>query len=277
MKVSVVVVSYNMCALLRKSLTALTSAVNNVDAEIILIDNCSTDRTLETVNKEFPEVRTATAFDCSGTSRSVNQGISMAKGEYVLVLSPDALTNSDAIAKAVEFMDTHTTAGGLSVRILDTEGNYLPESKKILPRSWINFFKVTGLLRQFVKSRFTEHYFTRHDDEFDTAETDLLNDKFMMLRRSTLNKTGLLDERFALYGANIDLSYRIRLAGFKNYYFPKTYIINLGYSQAPKFSWVKLKNFYGAMFIFAVKYIFKLPAIHVKPLQDLYPAYELKG
>jgi GT2 family glycosyltransferase len=275
MKVSVIMVSYNMCKLLRQSLAAVKKSVQGLDAEIILVDNNSDDHTVETISREFPEIKITTAT--GGLSHSVNQGISIAKGEYLLFLSPDAITKKETISKSLAFMDSHTTAGGMSVRMLDADGNYMQASKKTLPRRWVTLFKMTGLLKQFSKSRLTEHYTARHDDEFDTSETDVLHDRFMMIRKSVMDTVGLLDERFDRYGANIDLSYRIRLAGFRNYYFPKTYIINLQYNRSGKFSWTNLKSFYSAMFIFAVKYIFRLPALYEKSAQELYPAYELKG
>jgi GT2 family glycosyltransferase len=275
MKVSVIIVSYNMCKVLRQSLTAVQRSLQHLDAEIILVDNNSDDHTAEIISKEFPEVKITTAT--GSLSHSVNQGVSLAKGEYLLFLSPDAITKKETIRKSVEFMDSHVSAGGMSVRMLDVDGNYMQASKKTLPRRWVTLFKITGLLKQFSKSRLTEHYIARHDDEFDTTETDVLHDRFMMVRKSVMDIVGLLDERFDRYGANIDLSYRIRLAGFRNYYFPKTYIINLQYNRSGKFSWNNLKSFYGAMFIFAVKYIFRLPALYEKPAQELYPAYELKG
>jgi GT2 family glycosyltransferase len=275
MKVSVIMVSDNMCKLLRQSLTALKRSVQHLDAEIILVDNNSDDYTVEVISKEFPEVKITAAN--GGLSHCVNNGISMAKGEYLLFLSPDAITKKETVSKAVQFMDGHTAAGGLSVRMLDADGNYMQASKKTVPRRWVTLLKLTGLLKQFSKSRLTEHYTARHDDEFDTTETDVMHDRFMLIRKSVMDTVGPLDERFNRYGGNIDLSYRIRLAGFRNYYFPKTYIINLQYNRSGKFSWNNLKSFYGAMFIFAVKYIFKLPAMNAKPSPELYPAYELKG
>lgn len=275
MKVSVIMVSHNMCKLLRQSLAAVKRSVQHLDAEIILVDNNSDDYTVETISKEFPEVKITAAT--GGLSHCVNQGIKMAKGEYLLFLSPDAITKKETVGKAIQFMDGHATAGGLSVRMLDADGNYMQASKKTVPRRWVTLLKLTGLLKQFSKSRLTEHYIARYSDEFDTTETDVMHDRFMLIRKSVMDIVGLVDERFNRYGANIDLSYRIRLAGFRNYYFPKTYIINLQYNRTGKFSWNNLKSFYGAMFIFAVKYIFRLPAAGEKPAQELYPAYELKG
>lgn len=276
MKLSVVVVSFNQCKLLCRTLKALTDAAKNLDAEIILIDNGSEDKTLQTVMKEFPLVRT-THINNQGYARAANHGIGMAKGEYILLLSPDILTKKVTLSKAVEFMERENTAGGISVRMLDEQGNYLAESKKVLPNTWLVFLKMTGLLKDFSKSRLTEYYKGNKTDEFETTETDVLNNAFMLIRRSVLPVTGLLDERFGNYGAHIDLSHRMRLAGFKNFYFPKTYVINLQNNKLPRFSWDHLKSFYGALIIFALKYLFRLPALYVKPVQELYPAYEFKG
>ena len=277
MKISVIVVSYNMCAQLRRCLKALTIAGEYLDSEIIVVDRESTDLSVDTIMKEFPEVRLTISGDNSTFSKAVNHGVRLSTGEYVVFIQPDVIAQKDSLAKATDFMDIHVAAGGLGVRILDTEGNYLKESKKILPRTWIAFFKLIGLARQFPKSRLTEMFTYHHDDEFETTETDVLSNKFMVIRRSVLDTIGLFDERFTSYGNNIDLSYRIRLAGHKNYYYPKTFVIDRQTVQLAKFSPAHLKSFYGSMFIFAIKYFFSLPSLHIKSLQDIYPAYELKG
>lgn len=215
MKISVIVVSCNVCAQLRKCLNALIVAGRYLDSEIIVVDRGSIDLSVNTVMKEFPEIRLTISEYNSTFSKAVNQGIRLSTGEYVVLIQPDVIAQKDSLLKATDFMDTHVMAGGLGVRILDTDGNYLKESKKILPRTWIAFFKLTGLASQFPKSRLTEMFAYQHDDEFETAETDVLSNKFMVIRRSVLDTIGLLDERFTSYGNNIDLSYRIRLAGHK--------------------------------------------------------------
>lgn len=266
-----------MCNQLHKSLNALIKATQNTDSEIIVVDCASTDRTMETVMREFPDVKLIALDHHIGLSRAINKGISVAGGEYIVLVKPDVIVHKEAIFKASDFMDTHLATGGLGVRILDTDGNYLKESKKILPRTWIAFFKLTGLARQFPKSRLTERFVYHAEDEFETTEVDVLSSKFMVIRKSILDNIGLLDERFTGYGNNIDLSYRIRLAGYKNHYYPKTYIIDQQTVKYSRFSWVYLKDFYCSMIIFAVKYFFSLPDIKIKPLQELTPAYELKG
>ncbi|QQL50958.1 glycosyltransferase [Mucilaginibacter ginkgonis] len=269
MKVSVIVVNHKGSKLSPYALTALSAAADKVESEIIVIG--------ETKNsKAEPIVRYFKSY-VDNISQDINFGIANSIGEYILILQPDAVLQYDAIKRSVQFMDHHQHAGGLSVRMLDADGNYLQSSKKVLPDSWIAFFKLTGLLKQFPKSRLRHNFAAHHEDEFDTIEMDVLGSSFMLLRRSALDTVGKFDERFGKYGSNIDISYRLRLAGFKNYYFPKTYIIKEQAQAVTKFSWQYLKGFYGALFIFVIKYFFSLPAVKVKPLQELYPAYELKG
>jgi GT2 family glycosyltransferase len=175
-------------------------------------------------------------------------------------------------------MEKHPIAGGLSVRMIDPMGNFLKESKRGLMPHWVTFFKLSGLSKLLSKSRLYDRTHEYWIDEFETAEIDILSAAFMMVRKSVLDKIGLLDERFFMYGEDIDLSFRIRMTGFKNYYFPKTYIIHFKAQSVNKFSWQYLKNFYGAMFIFAGKYMFKQPRLQLKGMGAIFPppSYEVE-
>lgn len=173
-------------------------------------------------------------------------------------------------------MEKHPIAGGATVRMVDPMGNFLAESKRGLTRHWVAFFKLTGLSKMLSKSRIYDRNH-KHPDEFETTEVDVLSSTFMLLRQSVLQHTGLLDERFFMYGQDIDLSFRIRMTGFKNYYFPKTYIIHFKELSLHQFSWSYIKNFYGAMFIFAGKYMFKLPQLQLKGMGQIFsPSYEVE-
>jgi GT2 family glycosyltransferase len=133
-----------------------------------------------------------------------------------------------------------------------------------------------GFAKNFQKTRLSDRNHKAWVEEFQTSEIDILNDAFMLIRKSVLSDIGSFDERFMQYGYNIDLSYRMRLAGYKNFYFPKTYIINLKTDNIPKFSWQYIKNFYGAMLIFAAKYLFRLPEIKIEGMQVYPAAYEVE-
>ncbi|SDS79233.1 Glycosyltransferase, GT2 family [Mucilaginibacter mallensis] len=278
MKLSVVIVNYNFCEMLRHTLSSLIDAGKYIDYEVFIVDNASTDKSVEMLKNEFPQFHVIANNSNEGLARSYNKAISMAKGEYVLLVNPDIISSKKTLERALEFMDLHTDSGGLGVRMVTPQGRFLPESNRGLTSSWISFFKLIGLASTFPKSRLLDRNRKDWVEEFQTSEVDFLNGAFMLLRKAALDETGLFDEHFFMYGHDIDLSYRLRLAGYKNYYFPKTYIINAGDRSLPKFNWHFVKYFYGAMLIFAFKYLFKMPEIKVAgvPQPQLPLLYEVE-
>jgi GT2 family glycosyltransferase len=277
MKLSLIIVNYNTCHMLRIALNSLVRAALGIEYEIFVIDNASTDKSVDMIKGEFPEIKVIANTYQAGVAKAYNQGIKEATGEYILVVNADTITGKKTIEKSLEFMDMHLDAGGMGVRMITPDGRFLKESKHGFTKPWEVFFKVTGLAKHFSKSRLTDMQRKDWVEEFQTSETDVLNGAFMLMRREAINHAGLFDERFHTYGYDIDLSYRIRLAGFKNYYFSKTYIINFNIKNRTKFSWSYLKEFYGAMIIFAAKYLFRVPEIKVEGLPQLFPStYEVK-
>jgi GT2 family glycosyltransferase len=277
MKLSVVIVSHNSCDLLRNTLSALIEAGKHIDYEVIISDNISTDGSLEMLKNEFPQFNIISNKTDDGYSKTANGAIALAKGEYILLVSPDIICSKKTLEHTIEFMELHTDAGGLGVRMITPQGRFLPESNRGLTAPWIAFFKLTGLAKFFPKSRLNDRNRKDWVEEFQTSEVDFINGAFMLLRRRALNETGLFDEHFVRYGQDIDLSYRIRLAGYKNYYFPKTFVINNNTSFTAKFNWQYIKHFYGAMLIFAIKYLFKMPEIKMDGIQRLPLVYEVEG
>ncbi|WP_214070861.1 glycosyltransferase family 2 protein [Mucilaginibacter sp. dw_454] len=276
MKLSVIVVNHNRCDLLKLALNSLIKATNGLDCELIIVDNASTDNSVEMLHADYPDIRLVANTINEGVAKAGNQGIEVSRGEYILLVNADTICGKDTLAKVLEFMDLHKDASGLSVRMLGAQGSFIPESNRGLTKSWITFFKLIGFAKNFQKTRLSDRNHKAWVEEFQTSEIDILNDGFMLIRKSVLSDVGLFDERFIQYGHNIDLSYRMRLAGFKNFYFPKTYIINLKSGDTPKFSWHYIKNFYGAMLIFAAKYLFRLPEITIEGMQVYPAAYEVE-
>ena len=277
MKLSVILVNHNSRNELRLALTSLRKATHPISNEIIVVDNASTDSSLEMLNTEFPEVELILNDKEEGLSAANNQALLQAKGEYVLLLNPKTIVGAEFFEKLNHFMDQHPLAGGVSVRMVDFRGDYLQQSKHTLSGTWAAFIKLIGLSSYFPKTFAFSQRKGDWVDEFETKEIDVLNETCMLLRRSVLRTTGLFDERFTKFGYNVDLSYRIRQQGFKNYYYSKTYIIQLPGKKVNKFSWDYIKHFYGAMFIFAAKYWFKLPVLNVKNIGELYPSsYEIE-
>ncbi len=254
MKLSIIIVNYNVKYFLEQCLHSVRKAIKSVDSEVFVVDNNSVDGSCAMVASKFPEVQLIENKVNTGFSVANNQAINFAKGEYVLLLNPDTLVEEDTFAKVVDFMDNTPDAGGLGVKMIDGNGNFLPESKRGLPTPWVAFYKVFGLSKIFPKSKRFGKYHLGFLDKEQVHEIEVLSGAFMLLRKSVLDKIGLLDETFFMYGEDIDLSYRIILAGFKNYYFPKTTIIHYKGESTKKGSINYVVVFYKAMVIFAKKH-----------------------
>jgi GT2 family glycosyltransferase len=254
MKLSVIIVNYNVEYFLEQCLNSVVTAMNNLEGEIFVVDNHSIDGSVDMVRRKFPTVKLIANLENTGFSRANNQALKMAKGEYCLLLNPDTLVEEDTFSKVVEFMDTHPDAGGLGVKMIDGRGNFLPESKRGLPTPAVAFWKIFGFSALFPRSKIFGRYHLGYLDKDQVHQVDVLSGAFMLLRRKALEKTGLLDEDFFMYGEDIDLSYRIIKAGFRNYYFPHTRIIHYKGESTKKSSVNYVFVFYNAMIIFARKH-----------------------
>ena len=253
-KLSIVIVNYNVEYFLEQCLNSVRQALKGIEGEVFVVDNNSIDGSVEMVREKFPEYHLIANKDNSGFSRANNQAMRQAVGEYILLLNPDTVVEEDTFAKCIKFMDQHPEAGGLGVRMIDGKGNFLPESKRGLPTPSVAFYKIFGLSRLFPKSKTFGKYHLGFLDEHDINEIDILSGAYMFMRKSALEKVGLLDEAFFMYGEDIDLSYRIVEGGYKNYYYPKTQIIHYKGESTKKSSINYVFIFYRAMVIFAEKH-----------------------
>ncbi len=254
MKLSVVIVSYNVRHFLEQALLSVRKAAAQLPAEVWVVDNHSADDSVAMVRHKFPEVHLIANPDNPGFAKANNQAIRQCQGEYILLLNPDTVVEEDTFEKCVRFMDAHPEVGALGVRMIDGSGKFLPESKRGFPSPWTAFCKTFGLSRIFPHSRWFNHYHLGYLDEHQSHEVEVLAGAFMWLRRSVLEEVGLLDEAFFMYGEDIDLSYRILQAGYKNYYYPDTTIIHYKGESTKKGSLNYVRVFYQAMIIFARKH-----------------------
>ena len=253
-QLSIVIVNYNVKHFLEQVLYSVESASQNLDVETWVVDNNSVDGSMEMVESKFPWVKTIINKENLGFSKANNQAILKSKSRYVLLLNPDTVLQEDTLAKCIDYMDKNSDVGGLGVRMIDGKGCFLPESKRGLPTPKAAFYKMSGLAALFPKSREFGRYHMKYLSEWETNEVDVLAGAFMMLRNDVLAEIGLLDEQFFMYGEDIDLSYRITLAGYKNIYFPETTIIHYKGESTKKKSVNYVKVFYNAMVLFAQKH-----------------------
>lgn len=206
------------------------------------------------IRERFPQVIFIQNAKNVGFSAANNQALRLAKGKYCLLLNPDTVVQEDTFTKTLAFMEAHAEAGGLGIRMLDGKGNFLPESKRGLPTPAVAFYKIFGLAKLFPSSHKFGQYHLTYLDQNTNHEVEILSGAFMLMRKEALDKSGLLDETFFMYGEDIDLSYRLILAGYKNYYFAESNIIHYKGESTKKSSVNYVVVFYKAMAIFANKH-----------------------
>lgn len=219
-----------------------------------MVDNNSVDGSVALVKQKFPQVKLIVNDTNTGFSVANNQAMKVASGKYILLLNPDTVVQEDTFEKVIAFMNDHPDAGGLGIKMVDGKGNFLPESKRGLPTPWVAFYKIFGLAKLLPGSKKFGQYHLTYLDKDQTNQVDILSGAFMMLRKEVLDKIGLLDETFFMYGEDVDLSYRITQAGYKNYYFAGSSIIHYKGESTKKSSVNYVVVFYKAMAIFARKH-----------------------
>ena len=253
-KLSVIIVNYNVKHFVEQCLFSVYKASEGIEVEIFVVDNNSVDGSTTLIKEKFPEAILIENKINTGFSVANNQAIKLAKGEYILLLNPDTVVQEDTFVKIISFMDATPNAGGVGVKMLDGQGNFAPESKRGLPTPEVAFYKMFGFSKIFPKSKKFGKYHLSYLPENEINSVDVLSGAFMLIRKSVLDIIGNLDETFFMYGEDIDLSYRITKAGYKNYYFPKTQIIHYKGESTKRSSLNYVVIFYKAMAIFSKKH-----------------------
>jgi GT2 family glycosyltransferase len=254
LKLSIVIVNYNVKHFLEQCLKSVNQSIKEIDAEIFVVDNNSVDGSNEMVKSLFPSVKLIANTENVGFSTANNQAIRQSTGDYVLLLNPDTVVPENCFSKLLTFADSKPDLGGCGVHMVDGQGKYLPESKRGLPTPEVALYKMIGLNKVLPKSKKFGKYHLGYLPEYENNEIDVLSGAFMLMRKKTLDEVGLLDETFFMYGEDIDLSYRITQGGWKNYYFADTSIIHYKGESTKKLSTNYVRVFYKAMVIFAEKH-----------------------
>ncbi len=261
MKVSVIIVNYNVKYFLEVCLHSVTRAGEGLDTEIIVVDNNSYDDSCAMVKEKYPHVTLIENKDNKGFSKANNQGVAVAKGEYILFLNPDTVMPEDFLKKLTGYMDTHKDAGAIGPRIIDGKGQYAPDGKKSFPSLSVAIFKTTGINKIFKKSPYFNKYYAVHIGENETAEVDVLSGCCMMVRKELLgNIGGAFDEDYFMYCEDVDLSYRIQKSGSKNIYFPEATIIHYKGESTRKATLSYVRIFNEALSLFVKKHYSKQSA-----------------
>ena len=257
MKLSVVIVSYNVRDYLKNCLQSVSRALEGIEGEVFVVDNHSDDDSVEAVRTQYPWVRLIENQENMGFSRANNIAIREARGEYVLLLNPDTIVEEATLREVLRFMEEHPKAGGAGVMMHNADGSLAPESRRALPTPWVSCLKMLG---------FTKRYYMSHLPWDQPSRIEVISGAFCFLRKKALDEVGLLDEDFFMYGEDIDLSYRLMKGGWENWYLPYP-ITHFKGKSTQKSDYRYVHIFYKAMLIFFRKHYSHLSLFYALPVK----------
>jgi len=253
MQLSIIIVSYNVKYFLEQCLASVQRAIESLQAEVFVIDNCSTDGTID-LQTNFSSVHFIKNSSNEGFAKANNTALKLCKGEYVLFLNPDTIIPEHILNNCRSFFETYKDAGAVGVQMLDGSGTFLQESKRAFPSPAVSFNKLSGLAALFPKSSVFNKYALGNLDKDSIHEVDVLSGAFMMVENNLLQQLNGFDESFFMYGEDIDLSYRVQQTGKKNYYLGNLKIIHFKGESIGEYKSKHTKIFYDAMHVFVKKY-----------------------
>lgn len=255
MKLSIIIVNYNVKYFLEQCLNSIFASKIEFDYEIIIVDNNSSDESISYLQSRFTEssIRYIINDFNPGFAQANNQAIKQSTGEYILLLNPDTVLGENVLLNVIRFFEQNNNIGAVGVKMINGYGQFLPESKRGVPSPWVSFCKLSGLQTLFAKSKIFGRYNLLYLEENSIHQVPILAGAFMMIPNLVIKKVGLLDEDFFMYGEDIDLSYRIEQAGYKNYYLPEK-IIHYKGESTDKEDIIYIKAFYESMLIFYKKH-----------------------
>jgi N-acetylglucosaminyl-diphospho-decaprenol L-rhamnosyltransferase len=261
---AIVIVNYNTCNLLRDCLASIYNSQGNLDFDVVVVDNASSDGSAAMVNHEFPLTTVIASqvnggfayannlglrrlgFDSSTTSPPVTP-------RYVLLLNPDTVLPATALATMVAFMDQHPEIGAAGPKLMRPDGSLDLACRRAFPTPEVSLYRMAGLSRLFPRSRVFGRYNMTFADPDQLTEVDAIVGAFMMVRQEAVIQAGLLDETYFMYGEDLDWAYRIKACGWKIYYNPEVTVLHIKRAASRRSPKAQVE-FYRAMDIFYHKF-----------------------
>jgi O-antigen biosynthesis protein len=256
MDLSIIIVSYNVKDFLRGAIASVrrSLAAGELEGEIIIVDNDSSDGSAAMLRAEFPEVCLYALNENLGFGRANNLALRSAKGECMLLLNPDTIVGEDTLRTMVDFMRAHPEAGLAGCKLLNSDGTFQLSCRRGFPTPWASFTKLFGLAGLFPNSKLFARYNLTYLPVDATYEVDALGGAFMMLSRQAYEATNAFDESFFMYGEDLDLCYRAKQAGFKIFYVHSTATVHFKGESTRRSALNEVKVFYEAMHVFVKKH-----------------------
>ncbi len=252
--VSIIIVNYNVRYFLEQCLMAIEKARHNLNIEIIVVDNASVDGSQTMIKKKFTNVLLIENQKNLGFAKANNQALKIAQGKYILILNPDTLIQEDTLLTLKNFLDEHPEVGAVGCKLINPDGSFQAASRRSIPTPWVAFTKIVGLSKIFPKSKIFGRYNLTYISPDIESEVDVLSGSLLLVRNDILKRVGYFDEDYFMYGEDIDLCYKIKKAGSKIYYTPRTKAIHYKGESTKKGEFSYITNFYSAMLIFIDKH-----------------------
>lgn len=264
---SIIIVSYNVREFLYQTINSVQRSLQGISSEIIVVDNASWDGSAAMVQKDFPEVNLISNTTNVGFAKANNLAIDESQGEYLIFLNPDTIVQEDTFQTLLDFFSQHPKAGVVGCKILNPDGSLQLSCRRSIPTPWVGFTKLVGLSKLFPKSKLFGKYNLTYLNPDEITEVEAISGSFMMTSRTIINHVGRFDDRFFMYGEDLDLCHRVYNAGWKIYYVPTTQIIHYKGSSSTEAQFDTLLQFYRAMLLFVRK--------HFKAKYFLFPQWVL--
>jgi GT2 family glycosyltransferase len=253
MQLSVIILNYNVRFFLEQCVASVQEALTNIDTEIIVVDNDSSDDSCEMIKSRFPNVKLIKNNSNLGFPKGNNIGVAQAKGDYICILNPDTVVAEDTFDRILAFAEKQENLGIVGCKLIDGSGNFLPESKRGIPTPFVALTKIFGLYKLFPNWELFNRYYAQHLSENETGKVDILVGAFMIMKRNLYNEIGGFDENCFMYSDDIDLSFMSLKSGKINYYFHETSVIHYKGESTVK-DGLYMKRFREAMQFFYKKH-----------------------
>ena len=253
MQLSVIILNYNVRFFLEQCVASVQEALTNIDSEIIVVDNDSSDDSCEMIKSRFPNVKLIKNNSNLGFPKGNNIGVAQAKGDYICILNPDTVVAEDTFNRILAFAEKQENLGIVGCKLIDGSGNFLPESKRGIPTPFVALTKIFGLYKLFPNWELFNRYYAQHLSENETGKVDILVGAFMIMKRNLYNEIGGFDENCFMYSDDIDLSFMALKSGKINYYFHETSVIHYKGESTVK-DGLYMKRFREAMQFFYKKH-----------------------
>jgi N-acetylglucosaminyl-diphospho-decaprenol L-rhamnosyltransferase len=247
---SVVIVHFETPDMLAACLAALAAVDGRTSMEVFVVDNASRGFEPGLVTRLLPDATVIANTANVGFSTASNQALRLATGRYRLLLNPDAAVEPATLDTMVAYMDAHSDIGCATARVILPDGSLDLACRRLFPTPLRSFYRISMLSRLFPRSRRFGQYNLTYLDDLRETDIDSPCGAFMLVRAETIAEVGLLDERYFMYGEDLDWSFRMKQAGWRITYTPIATVHHVKRASSSKKRSRTIRHFHDAMRIF---------------------------